>query len=443
MSISVRRLAALLTIVASVVGSAMTAPSAMAISEDYCGYGRAAGEPFCFEGSGFRGWRYHQASTGSGGPLVNLCVRAYGSHGHYRVHNCAGDATPANFVSGQYCDAEPTTNSSVGWWGSGTVVIAGHADSRTCGLFAANSAALPEYVADAFRDPTVAGKAGVSPDTARAVASGGGSQVFTLSGDQQRCVAAVDAQGWASACSTMDALEAGDGQQLVTRLLHDGRHQVFGTLGNVARAEVITPDGDRHALPVSGAGATVATLPSRPVAISVTDLTGASRTSGLRYDRHHLVLLAAMRHRLGNAELALDVTAEIFAKALESCDSFSSRGEGSAKAWLYAIARNQLIDLHRSGRSEDRVRKALAMQPLVVTDEQFDQLEQRLAAESAGALQALAELSGDERDAVTARVVDEAEYAEIASQLAVSESVVRKRVSRGLTRMRATLEKMS
>lgn len=164
---------------------------------------------------------------------------------------------------------------------------------------------------------------------------------------------------------------------------------------------------------------------------------------GLFYDRHHLTVLAAMRHRLGNAELALDVTAEIFAKALEHCDSFSSRGEGSAKAWLYAIARNKLIDLYRCGRCEDRARKALAMQPLVVTDEQLEQLEQRLAAESGGALQALAELSRDERDAITARVVDEADYAEIAAQLSVSESVVRKRVSRGLLRMRATLENMS
>ncbi len=58
-------------------GAAILAPPAMAISSDYCGYGRAAGEPFCFEGSGYRGWRYHQASTGSGGPLIFICLIAY------------------------------------------------------------------------------------------------------------------------------------------------------------------------------------------------------------------------------------------------------------------------------------------------------------------------------------------------------------------------------
>lgn len=164
---------------------------------------------------------------------------------------------------------------------------------------------------------------------------------------------------------------------------------------------------------------------------------------GVFYDRHHLAVLAAMRHRLGNAEVALDVTAEIFAKALEGCDSFSSRGEGSAKAWLYAIARNELIDTYRAGRAEDRARQALAMQPLTVTDAQLEQLEQRLAAETGDAMQALAELSRDQRDAITARVVDEAEYTEIAARLSVSESVVRKRVSRGLRSMRATLERTS
>ncbi len=161
---------------------------------------------------------------------------------------------------------------------------------------------------------------------------------------------------------------------------------------------------------------------------------------GVFYDRHHMSILVALRHRLGNVELALDLTAEVFAVALERCGSFTPRGAGSARAWLQTIAHNKLVDLYRSGAAADRARRALQMQPLVVTDEQLEQLERRLSAEGSGALQALADLPTDERDAVTARVVDEAGYAAIAQDLAVSESVVRKRVSRGLRRMRATLE---
>ncbi len=163
---------------------------------------------------------------------------------------------------------------------------------------------------------------------------------------------------------------------------------------------------------------------------------------GVFYDRHHLSLLAVVRRRLGSTEVALDLTAEVFASALERCESFSSRGEGSAKAWLYAIARNKIIDLYRTGGAEDRARQALQMQPLIVTDEQLEALEQRLCTENTGALEALDGLPADERDAIAARVVDESDYAQIAADFAVSESVIRKRVSRGLRRMRATLEEM-
>jgi RNA polymerase sigma-70 factor (ECF subfamily) len=45
-----------------------------------------------------------------------------------------------------------------------------------------------------------------------------------------------------------------------------------------------------------------------------------------------------------------------------------------------------------------------------------------------------------ERDAVKARVLDERSYSEIAASLHCSEMVVRKRVSRGLARVRRRLE---
>ena len=48
----------------------------------------------------------------------------------------------------------------------------------------------------------------------------------------------------------------------------------------------------------------------------------------------------------------------------------------------------------------------------------------------------LAALPAAQRDAVSARVLEDREYAEIASSLRTSESVVRKRVSRGLAGLR-------
>jgi DNA-directed RNA polymerase specialized sigma24 family protein len=50
-------------------------------------------------------------------------------------------------------------------------------------------------------------------------------------------------------------------------------------------------------------------------------------------------------------------------------------------------------------------------------------------------------LPNDERDAVTARVIDERAYSEIAVGMRCSELVVRKRVSRGLGRLRAQVRR--
>lgn len=56
------------------------------------------------------------------------------------------------------------------------------------------------------------------------------------------------------------------------------------------------------------------------------------------------------------------------------------------------------------------------------------------------ATSALAALPPDQREAVEARIVDEREYADIALAARTSESVVRKRVSRGLAGLRSRLE---
>ena len=63
-----------------------------------------------------------------------------------------------------------------------------------------------------------------------------------------------------------------------------------------------------------------------------------------------------------------------------------------------------------------------------------------LARDGTPATRAFAELPPDQSAAVRARVIDEQDYADIASRLECSQAVVRQRVSRGLRAMRATLE---
>ena len=174
---------------------------------------------------------------------------------------------------------------------------------------------------------------------------------------------------------------------------------------------------------------------------SDTELLLAARTRaepfGVFYERHFASVLAFFRRRTAGAEEAFDLTAETFAAALASVPRFQP-GPEPPRAWLFAIARHKLSEALRRGRIQDEARRTLAMQPIQLDDEAIETLE-RIA--SAPALELLEALPADQRDAITEHHIEERGYAEIAHDLHCSESVVRKRVSRGLAALRVELRK--
>ena len=157
---------------------------------------------------------------------------------------------------------------------------------------------------------------------------------------------------------------------------------------------------------------------------------------GVFYRRHVHAVQGYFRRRVFDVETAFDLTAETFAAALRSVPRYEPRPE-PARAWLFGIARNKLSEAFRRGRVEDRARRALAMQPIVLDDADVAALE--LLAETP-IVEAVASLPDDQRAAVLAHHVHGESYAEIAERLACSESVVRQRVSRGLRTLRTRLQ---
>jgi RNA polymerase sigma-70 factor (ECF subfamily) len=151
------------------------------------------------------------------------------------------------------------------------------------------------------------------------------------------------------------------------------------------------------------------------------------------YGRYERPLAAFFLRAAGSGELAADLTAETFAQALASLGRYDPE-IGAAGAWLYGIARHVLARSWEKGRVEDRARRALGIGVLALDDEMIERIEALAGDEQA--LRLLAGLPADQRVAVTARVIEERDYEEIAAALACSESVVRKRVSRGLQAMR-------
>jgi RNA polymerase sigma factor (sigma-70 family) len=134
-------------------------------------------------------------------------------------------------------------------------------------------------------------------------------------------------------------------------------------------------------------------------------------------------------------EEAFDLAAQTFASALASLPRFQP-GPEPPKAWLFAIARHKLSEALRSSRIQDEARRSLAMRPIQLDDEAIEILE---ATASAPAIELLETLAPGQREAIAAHHLEERGYAEIAAEFRCSESVVRKRLSRGLAALHARL----
>src|SRR5271155_997439 len=160
---------------------------------------------------------------------------------------------------------------------------------------------------------------------------------------------------------------------------------------------------------------------------------------GLFYRRRVDAVLAFFLRRTGDRELAADLTAETFAAALSALPRYSPQ-RSSALAWLFTIAHHKMADSIRRGQVEDRARRRLGLEPLVFSDEDIERVEQRAAAAGGAALLELERLSAEQRGAFEGRVLQETEYDELARRLRCSESVVRKRVSRGLAELRTRMK---
>src|ERR1700722_4497031 len=86
------------------------------------------------------------------------------------------------------------------------------------------------------------------------------------------------------------------------------------------------------------------------------------------YRRHVRSVLGVLARRLGDAELAADVTAEVFAAALRGCGSYDA-ARGPADRWLFGIVGNQLGSALRRGAAESRARRRLGMGRVGVGEE--------------------------------------------------------------------------
>jgi RNA polymerase sigma-70 factor (ECF subfamily) len=158
---------------------------------------------------------------------------------------------------------------------------------------------------------------------------------------------------------------------------------------------------------------------------------------GRFYDRYEAAVAGYFLRRTAVPDVAADLTAEVFAAALSAARRYRP-DRPTAAVWLFTIARNTLSKSVRRGRVEAQARRRVGAEPIELRD---DSLARLTAADGERWVRELLDgLPAAEREAIRARVLDEREYDDIARELRTSELVVRKRVSRGLSKLRDQME---
>ncbi|MEL6794284.1 MAG: RNA polymerase sigma factor [Pseudomonadota bacterium] len=150
----------------------------------------------------------------------------------------------------------------------------------------------------------------------------------------------------------------------------------------------------------------------------------AGEKSALRvlYERHRGPLLAFLRSKCGDAELAADVAQDAMIEVWTSAAKFS--GRSSPKTWVFAIARNKLVDrLRRDSRL------SVVEEPPEMIDDAPDPTTVIASAQDASRVRAcLSKLSENHRSVIELAFFHELKYEEIAEVEGVPVGTIKTRI---------------
>jgi len=149
------------------------------------------------------------------------------------------------------------------------------------------------------------------------------------------------------------------------------------------------------------------------------------------YELNFARVYAYIARRVGDRDVAQDLTSDVFHKALASIQSFEWRGVPFA-GWLLRIAANMIVD--RSKRSGREVSGQDDL-PEPSTQPNLEEIDQQ------GRLFRLVEqLAADQRRVIGMRFAEEKSIREIATELGRSEGAVKQLQYRALQNLRARME---
>jgi len=158
---------------------------------------------------------------------------------------------------------------------------------------------------------------------------------------------------------------------------------------------------------------------------------------GELYELHFHLVYAFIARRVGDRDLAEDLTADVFHKALANLPRFEWRGAPFG-AWLLRIAANAVADrLKRSNREiaglEDP--DELSAPGGNLSGAAYEETQQR-----ARLFRLVEQLPADQRHVIAMRFAEEKSIRQIAQKLKRSEGAIKQLQFRALTKLRSQME---
>lgn len=173
-------------------------------------------------------------------------------------------------------------------------------------------------------------------------------------------------------------------------------------------------------------------------------LQGRPEAFGQLVTRYQDRLYGTLVTMLGSAEDARDVAQEAFVQAYQKLDSF--RGQSAFYSWLFRIALNSSVDLHRRQRrptvSIDAAREQTGTEPTDFHPETSPSFSIERTERQELVKTALAKLSPEYRQVLVLKEMEDMKYEEIAALVKIPVGTVRSRIHRGRAELKEILEKL-
>lgn len=151
------------------------------------------------------------------------------------------------------------------------------------------------------------------------------------------------------------------------------------------------------------------------------------------YDRYGGELYGYALNALADHQLAEDVVQETFIRAWKAADGFDA-ARSTLRTWLFAIARNAVVDAVRRRTVRDRADQQEIQEPTPQRGDAFDLLLTRIELD-----EALLRLTEEQRQAVVEVYFLGRTCSELAAELGIPAGTMRSRLYYGIRALRKIL----